>query len=502
MRLKYSKKDFQKTYNSIVKEAEKAFSCNRLSEGIKYICCAAFYQYNLNIQLTDERLDNLIIKLSERIVPLTKDYTSQNGNVILYDSSALDNRGLTQQYLDALYHTEKYNILLVHDTFFSKNSIRILNFCKQHNIATYELGSGTFEERELKLINLIKDFKPEKVLFHLFPFDILPLSTFYAFKAVTKYQINLTDHGFWLGASLIDYSCEFRNWGATLSICRRHLKKEQLLLLPYYPWQEKSVFQGFPEQVKNKVIVFAGGALYKIEGGHGYFYSIVKRILEENHDVVFLFAGDGDRTHINKFILDNHFEDRFLLLGNRKDINEVVKHIDIYLNTYPMIGGLMSQYAAVNGKPILTFKDKQVEDVVCLKGFCNIAIEDFDELIEEANRLIRDPGYRKEKGDLMKSLILDQNEFRESFTKSFETNTSTNEVRCVTIDDKFYDAYPERINEGKKGFDIENQVKNDCPQALHWKMILNLYWATFRHRIHITRIKVFRMMFSEAGTYK
>ncbi len=497
MRLKYSKNDFQKTYNSIVKQAENAFACNRLTDGIKYIRCAAKYQYNLNIQLTDERLDNLIMKLSERIVHLTKDYTFQKGNIILYDSFALDNRGLTQQYLDALYNTKKYKILLVHNTYFCENSINTLNFCKIHGIGTYELGSGTFEERELKLIDLIRTFKPEKVLYHLCPSDILPLSTFNAFKAITKYQINLTDHAFWLGAKLIDYSCEFRSLGATLSLNRRYLKKEQLLLLPYYPWQEKEPFQGFSDKIKNKVIVFAGGSLYKIEGGQGYFYSIVKRILEENPDVIFLYAGDGDRTHINKFIFENHYEDKVLLLGNRKDINEVVKHIDVYLNTYPMIGGLMSQYAAVNGKPILTYKAKQVEDIVCIKRSCNIAIDDFDELIKEANKLIRDPDYRRVKGNLMKSLIIDQSEFRESFAKSFETNTTTSEIRYVEMDNDFYDTYPERINEGKKGFEIETLVRNNCPRALHWKMIFNLYWATFRHRIHIIRMKVMRMTFIE-----
>lgn len=62
------------------------------------------------------------------------------------------------------------------------------------------------------------------------------------------------------------------------------------------------------------------------------------------------------------------------LIGDRHDINEVFKHSDIFLNTYPIGGGLMTQYAAANSKPILSLGVKDeidtyiVEEMVNQKG--------------------------------------------------------------------------------------------------------------------------------------
>ena len=165
-----------------------------------------------------------------------------------------------------------------------------------------ELGDISYNDREDKLLKLIYEFRPQHVLFHLFPSDVLPLITFGIFKNITKYQINITDHAFWLGARSIDYSFEFRNRGASISHNQRGIAEEHLLYLPYYPWQEPNKFDGFPNKVDGKIKVFAGGSLYKIEGGDSVFYKIVKKILDENEEVVFLYAGGGDYTNINTFI--------------------------------------------------------------------------------------------------------------------------------------------------------------------------------------------------------
>lgn len=478
------------TFYKIVSEAEKAFAKQNISDCINLIKSAAEYQYHLNIILSEKRLDDLIIKLSDNLRMYSKEFEPVENNIILYDSFGWDNRGLTQQYLDALCYCGNYKILLLHNTCFGHSSKHIKEYCHANKIEYTELGNGSYEEREKKLIDIILSFRPGKVFYHLYPSDILPLATFYAFKNIISYQINLTDHAFWLGASLIDYSFEFRHWGATLSKNRRKIKKDKLLLLPYYPWQENVAFQGFPEQVAGKVILFAGGSLYKIEGGSGLFYSIIKKILKNNPNVIFLYAGDGDRTSINKFILENQFENRVLLLGNRSDINEVVKHIDIYINTYPMIGGLMSQFAAINGKPILTFKDKQVEDVVCIKHPHSIAIDSLDDLLIEANKLIRDKDYRKQMGELMRSLMISQGDFRRRFSLIMQKASSLTDIQDADIDYSFFDAYINRINEGKLGNNLENKIKTNCPSALSLKMKFNFYWPYFRHEVHMLRMKL------------
>ena len=490
MRIKYKKKDLYRSYELIVSSAQNSLIQGKISDTIKLIKCAAEYQYNINCIFTDDRLDYLLIQLSNLLVINSDNYHAIQDNVILYDSFVWDNRGLTQQYLDALSNAKKYNIILVHNTCYSDKSKKTIEYCNKHNIPTIELGTGSYEDRQNILIRTIESFKPEKVLFHLYPSDILPLSTFYAYKQITKYQINLTDHAFWLGTRLIDYSFEFRNQGANISLKKRNLNCSQLLLLPYYPWTEDSPFRGFPSDTDGKVKLFSGGSFYKYEGGDGAFLRIVKKILDENPNVVFLLAGDGYRENFERFVHDNHFERRFFLIGNRPDINQVMKNIDIYINSYPMIGGLMSQYAAINGKPILTYKDRSVEDVICIKFYKKLAIDDMDELCIEANKLIRDEKYRRAQGKMIREMIINQYEFRNAFSFAFNHNASPNTITDMDIYESFYESYLNRINDGKNGLFLERLLQNNCPQALHWKMSFNLYLERIKHKLHIVRLRI------------
>lgn len=487
MRIKYRENDLVKTYEKIVSCAEKSFQIQDCLRSINLIKCAAEYQYNVNLRLTDKRLDKLIVNLSDRVTEYSKNFQVIKNNVVLYDSFAWDNRGLTQQYLDALCSCDQYSVMLLHNTCFGEGSKYTLEFCRQHNVIVKELGNGSYEDREGRLLEIIQNYKPEKVLFHLYPSDVLPLATFHAFKQITSYQINLTDHAFWLGASLIDYSLEFRNWGAAVSINNRFIDKHRLLLSPYYPWQENIPFLGFPIDVKDKIILFSGGSFYKTEGGKGQFYEIVRRILTNNKHVIFLLAGDGNRTTPEKFIKENHFEDRVFLLGNRVDIDQVFKHIDIYLNTYPLVGGLMSQYAAINGKPILTYRNKAVESLLRIKKSCQIVFDDIDELCNEADRLANDPDYRRERGELMRSFVQDKYEFRENFIKVFNTNNTQYPIDDSNEKYDLSNIYINRINNGDIKCNLEHLVFKHSPRALSWKMWLNIIGKAIINRRPITR---------------
>lgn len=62
-----------------------------------------------------------------------------------------------------------------------------------------------------------------------------------------RYQINLTDHAFWLGAHAFDYVLEFRDFGANVSRQYHHIAPHKILKQPYYPYIDRTLsFQGFP----------------------------------------------------------------------------------------------------------------------------------------------------------------------------------------------------------------------------------------------------------------
>lgn len=490
MRLKYSKKDFMSTYKHLVRECTTEYNNGNIDRTIDLLKCTAEYQYNLNYIFSDKVLENIICDMSRKLSCKIKDYQPKRKRIILYDYFVYDNRGLTQQYLDALCFESTYEVLLLHDTVFSSSSINTLRYCKEHGIITKELGTGRYNERKQRLINIVNEFCPEKVLLHLYPSNVLPLEVFGAYNNIIKYQINLTDHAFWLGSQTINYSFEFRNLGCSLSVRERNLKPEQILLLPYYPWQENVHFQGFPPQAEGKVILFGGGSLYKIEGANDEFLIAVKKILDASPNAVMIYAGSGNFSYIKNFITSNNLEERFLLLGNRKDIDQVFKHSDIYINTYPVTGALMGQFAAINSMPILSFKDKGAEDEICTKKHASFVFEDLDALVKEGIRLVKDEKYRKERGHFFNRLVSTREDFCNSFSKQFSTNISSRSITLIPVNYHLYDPYPQRINNGEIGLELEQKILKISPDALCWKMKFNINWKLFRHKIHVARLKI------------
>ena len=106
-------------------------------------------------------------------------------------------------------------------------------------------------------------------------------------------------------------------------------------------------------------MIFSGGSLYKIYGSE-VFFELVRYILDNHKDTIFLYLGNGDSKPIEKFIRNNKYENRFYYYKERKDINEVFKRCYFYLGTYPVTGALMSQFAVVNKKIPLQYSDKEI----------------------------------------------------------------------------------------------------------------------------------------------
>ncbi|RZK04114.1 MAG: hypothetical protein EOO43_22810, partial [Flavobacterium sp.] len=249
------------------------------------------------------------------------------------------------------------------------------------------------EERIKQIHSFILEYNPSKFFMHIMPWDVVAVGVCSLLVGIDRYNINATDHTFWLGASNIDFSIEFRNYGYSVSLEKRGLKEEQLLMLPYYPPVNRTQFKGFPKSVSDDDIkIFSGGSIYKICGDDQAYFKLIKRLLNENKNVKLLFAGTGDNKYLMNFIEDNGFSNRIYFIGNRTDIIEVFENCDIYLGTYPITGGLMSQFAAKASKPILAYADISlsisfVEGFVCHLKHINITFNNFEQFFSYGRQL-------------------------------------------------------------------------------------------------------------------
>ncbi len=79
------------------------------------------------------------------------------------------------------------------------------------------------------------------------------------------------------------------------------------------------------------IIIGAVGRLHKIKG-HQYLIEAAERISKGMEGVYFVIAGEGaERLNLELKIRSCNIEDRFILLGNRDDIDNILRSLDIFV---------------------------------------------------------------------------------------------------------------------------------------------------------------------------
>ena len=399
---------------------------------IHYVKVASRVLYAYNWRLADERLESILKDAStqiKKIMPAPKENV-----VVFFDAISIDNRGLTQQYIRAIIKNGYELCYMTNRPKGDNNNLQIIKELRNNNCIICHVPSfNTYLEKGQYIYDYIMKHKASKVFMHLRPDSVSEIVAFCALsKEIVSYQVNLTSHAFWLGSGCVDYSLEFNEYGFLTSEFIRRIPHDKLLYLPFYPISEDSTpYSEITEINDNRIVLMSGGVVYKITDSNDTFLKNVLEILLEDSNTIFLWAGGGDLSYISNFIKKHHIEDRFYLIGNRTDINAVFDRIDIYINTYPVGGGLMCQLAALHKKPILSFSEfgnvtSEAEQTICQLKKVSLTCYKKDELLKEANKLINDCEYRKQRGEMISSCVVDKDLFDTMFKTLVETHQNVN----------------------------------------------------------------------------
>lgn len=450
----YTKQDIENIYGDIMKSAYKNFGAVKLEYALKDIETAAEWAYNFNHIYTDHEAEQLLKQIGDMAVDPIQIASPKNNHCVLIDSFLLDNRGLSQQYLRAM-KANGMHILVVYTKAGGKPGTDTMAEIKAYNkaeIITFPTGISRIEEAK-QIVKAILDFSPAHIFLHLTPWDTVALMACHAVKGSTIYQINLTDHAYWLGAEFIDFNLEFRPYGMTVSVEKRGLEQKQCHALPYYPITPiPTEFEGLPQMPENAIKVFTGGALYKMLGKDDIFFQMMERILVISPNVVMLVAGFNPDKQFDKKIARIKGGERVIQIGVRRDIDAVFDQCDIFLGTYPMSGGLMSQYAAKHGKPIISFHDKgdrmnAIEEVINYYQQEFQSFDDLDTMTAYARKLITDESYRRNQGKILQEGMMNEERFNQEFHKVIASRQSSVTWQKDDIDyDSFFERYLELEN--------------------------------------------------------
>lgn len=417
---------------------------------LKSITLLAEIMYNINEIYYDDEIEDLIEKISSKIVSSEKKDFVNEKHIIFYDGFGLDNRGLALIYLQALIQLD-YKITYVtvkHKEGKIPTIEKIMQSSRKSSIYYISTESKVTGIHEFEQIVLKSD--ASKWIIYTTPYDMVGIPLSIAYKGrVSRYFINLTDHAYWIGKKAIDYCIEYRDYGISISVLKRKIELQKIKKLPYYPIiLKENKFEGFPFDQKDKKIIFSGGALYKTFGANNEYYCIVNEILNNHGDVIFLYAGSGDGTELNKLI--DKYPQRVYWVKERRDLYEVMKHSDLYLSTYPINGGLMTQYAvSANILPMTLVYDESAKGVLLDVESLKVEFDDSKEMLKEIDRLLTDELYMQSQKKKLEHQLVSADEFTTELGCLLSEQKTKYKVRVEEISTQELQAtYLERLSKG------------------------------------------------------
>lgn len=470
--MKINQRKVHKDYQFYKQKAFEYWESGDLRKAMISVCACGelAYGYFCEESFGDDELDELLYQMGKAKFTIPAVEQQDDKRVVFFDSFASDNRGITEQYLDAL-HYNGYEILFVtSNTQFSNESKlgKLLVGYKNCRVVVLPDPNHIIPSAN-QVAQEIAEWHASKAFLHIGPYDVLPIMLFSQYAGVLhRYFINLTDHAWWLGRNCIDMNLEFRQFGLALSTKVRGIDKTKEALLLYYPVSElgnETIDDLLPEGLEGKFVIVTGGSFYKYLDADFTLLKIVQRVLKENENAVLLMVGTGKAGELYKQkVEEKGLKNRIFLMAPTPYLLSVFEHAHLYLNSYPLGGSLMGQIAAKQGLPVVAYSkmgmDFNDSSDICYSG-AFVMHTDKDDFCHFVRTLILDPkAYEQYKQSFHYDEDAEKAQFRDSL-KSVMVGTyelpeikdyagiqkigeRMSKVHC-DIENEYYHVYPSHI---------------------------------------------------------
>lgn len=385
---------------------------NKLEKSIIAAKVLSEIYYNYNQVYTDDELEEYLIKARDLLFYERKQYVVDNNCIFFYDGFGEDLRGLAVVYARAL-SLLNYKVVYACPTTGKGKIPHIVSEFNTENTNIIYIDKEISNIERIKQINSIfEDYKPKVAFFYTYPSDVEGAIAFSNNNSSLRFQLDLTDHAFWIGVNAFDYILNGREMGASIAYYERGISKGRIIKLDCSPYINNDEYDKLlPFDIKSEKYIFTGGSLYKTLGDKGLlYYKTINDILLNFHDFKFLYAGSGDDTEMKKLIAK--YPNRVFLIDERPDFYELIRNCVLYINSYPMFGGLMMRYAALAGKiPITLRHDNDADGILINQKNLGIEYDNFNDFIAEIHRLLSDDEYRKTRESILKDSVMTEEDF-------------------------------------------------------------------------------------------
>lgn len=464
-------------YKKLLDVTENQLNNGNMEYGLRCLAAICHIHYHTAYKLVDHSVETLLKQAVSKIADHSS--TVIDKNIVFIDYFGLDNKGLTEQYLLALSKLN-VNVLYVHLNYVeSFKQSRIYKKIESYdNFIFFSLPKNLTLTRKIKILkDRVDRFSPSKFFIHASPWDVVSIALCHLFPRAKKYNINITDHAFWLGVAAFDYVVNFRVYGAKLNVEQKSFSINSQLIIPMYPVINAAPLAQLPINVENKVLMVSGGNYYKVYSQNNRYFDLLKKTLLEHDEIIFFYMGSGNAKPFQKFIEANNLSDRVYLLGPRIDFFEVIKKADIYLGTYPVNGGLMTLYSALAKTPFIAYTNEGVTtnkllELLVKKPKNQVLFNDISLFQQELGKLVKDDAYRLLRAVDFGSCVISKEEFKEKLSLIIE-NKERHLVHQVEVSELGMD----QENHFKKNIELDNRFfhKYDFIAAKHLKFYLLRY---------------------------
>lgn len=467
-------KKFLTICNRLKKLADKAIKSHQYEKAMAAIasCAQLFYEYNQFY--TDDRLEQQIQDIAaawhEKYKQSLKDFQADSNTVLFYDSFGLDTRGIALMYMNALAKLG-YHVIYVTTAKAKGKQPAIHQVVAGRDVEfIYIQMDKRYLEWSKQLCRVILEKCPRTMFFYTTPSDVSGTTVFSLFQGKTdRFLVDLTDHAFWLGVRCNDYFIGGRDISASNQHYHRKIPKEKLIRLDVNLLVEPiSIHEGLPFDVEHEPYIFSGGALYKTLGDKEHlYYKIVRHILQQHTSIRFLYAGSGDVSLMKDLITE--FPGRVFLIHERKDFYYLIENAILYLNTYPMFGGMMMRYAAMAGKiPITLCHEQDADNILIDQAERKVEYASYQDLIADVDKLLVDEEYRKRREALLDGAVMTEQTFMDNLNRAIREHKTEFTHHFEEIDtSKFQREYYRRFNLENSLMHIVSKknllLLNDCP---------------------------------------
>lgn len=417
---------YEREFVSRTKELRAAYRHGDILKTICYLKYLSSFYYRINLKFADDELEEIMFHTAHRLLGKTVCENCDKNTVLFYDNFGQLYRGLADIYIGALTKLGFYVVWVLYDSLPDVSEIQ-RKYQGFPNIEFCIIPRTSILDRMFILQQAIRRSNPKHIFIYTKPDDADGLCVMATVTGEPdRYLINLTDHTFWLGKCAADWFIEFRNCGYNISVQYRGISSEKILILPYYPDpRDECSLEGLPFNVED-AFVFSGGSPYKIEGDSAY-QDIVEYILEHYPSIKFVYAGNGSNQIIES--LKQKFPTQFFHVGERKDLNAVLRRAKFYLSTYPISGGLMIQFAIQNQcVPLSLCLNKgtpsDLNSLMLEPDKADFIFYKKERLLEEIDRIMQDQAYLLSEREKLAGQVISEERFVENLKQLiFEKKT-------------------------------------------------------------------------------